>query len=192
MAKRVSQADDYLPELAAALETERSRAPDVTLPWSWWKEQAERFHRTPNNIYRRAITHGLYTPPSDREEGRLPQESAPPSAPSPSSAPLHVSSEERVPYSAGAGNPVPRASSRSTPSTPSGLATRVLTERLRAMTEMAELIGGLEGRIAELEGERDREQARAQESLRALDRLSRVLEEAARTVDALRRLNSGV
>ncbi|MBW3624448.1 MAG: hypothetical protein KY468_13665 [Armatimonadetes bacterium] len=67
-------------------------------------------------------------------------------------------------------------------------ATRILTERLQAMAEMADLLGELEERIQTLEREREEEGARKWETLRALDRLARVLEEASGTVAALRGL----
>src|SRR5579863_5502418 len=66
MGRRVSQSEDYIEELARAIEAERSRDPDVQLSWDWWREQAARFGVTPNNIYSRAISRGLYIPPSKR------------------------------------------------------------------------------------------------------------------------------
>jgi hypothetical protein len=59
------------------------------------------------------------------------------------------------------------------------------------MGEIADALGEMEERIHALERERDAEAAKTREAVRALDRLSRVLEEASGTVAALRQLYEG-
>ena len=189
MNKRVSQGTDYINELSRAIEKERAKDPDFVLPWDWWRKQAELYKVTPNNIYSRAVSRGLYTPPNKRTDaaGRAVESeavqkeatrgerdtlsratlSATPAAPAPPSSPPPAERE--------VGKPV-RSSAR------------LITERLQAMAEVAGALGEMEERIAELEREREGEASRRRETLRALDRLARVLEEASGTVAALQQL----
>lgn len=190
MRKRVTQEEDYLDELARLIEEERARDPDGALPWAWWKQQAERFQVTPNNIYSRAKSHGLYTPPSRRGDSGSRPETVPVTPASPARRRAAAKKAPAAPpadAAAGAGErDAPQSNRTARSSSPS--AARALTERLQAMAEMADLLGGLEERVHELEREREAETARRKETLRALDRLARVLDEAAGTVSALQQL----
>lgn len=57
---------DYFDAVEAAVREAQRKDPDVILPWSWWKEQAQQHNMTPNAIYTRAVKIGLYTPPDKR------------------------------------------------------------------------------------------------------------------------------
>ena len=147
------------------LEAERARDPEVELSWDWWRRQAELYGVTPNNIYSRAVSRGLYIPVSRRSERAVDQavSSQPERREPPSTPPLAT--------------PPPRG------------ATQVLTERLQAMADVAGMLGEMEARIGELEREKEASDARSREAGRALDRLGRVLGDAVETIAALKQLH---
>ena len=88
------------------------------------------------------------------------------------------------PEKKGTGDAPPGTANAGTPAT----ATSVIAGRLRAMADVAGVLQELEARIAGLEQEKNVEDARRHEAMRALDRLGRVLEEAVGTVAALKQL----
>ena len=64
----------------------------------------------------------------------------------------------------------------------------VISERLHALADVAGLLGELEDRVHEMDRQKTLEDARRREALRALDRLGRIMSEAAETVEALKSL----
>jgi hypothetical protein len=205
MGRRVSHSQDYIYNIADAVASARSKDPDVVLDWEWWKRQAALYNVTPNNIYSRAISRGIYTPPSKRTSGSSEKHrkatapttastesgsAVPLSEPTLPEAQQPPSSRPRTIEIAPAIETAPRQTSSKSPGRDrtASLTTRALTERLKAMAEMTDLIGEMEEKIVELEHEKEIETLRRRESLRALDRLERVMEEAIHTVSALKEL----
>lgn len=62
---------DYFDEVVAEVRQAQQEDPDVVLPWSWWRRQAERHGMTPNAVYTRAIKVGLYVHPAKRGQANV-------------------------------------------------------------------------------------------------------------------------
>jgi hypothetical protein len=172
MGARVTAEEDYIEKLTEEIERERAAHPGESIPWSWWKERAEAYGVTPNNIYSRAISRGVYIPPSGRTRSRTRTAARSVTSGAKSSVERDAPSSSHTP--------------ETSPKTPS--ASGILASSLKEMAQMAELLSEMEGRVTEMEREKEREAARRREALRALDRLARVMEEVSGTLDAVRRL----
>jgi hypothetical protein len=154
-------------------------------------------------LYSRAKRIGIYTPPPRKGTGdgvrtalndKAPESG--PGHPKRRNAPNTRETEPIPPAESDRDTPRPEVGARKEGTgTPPGrtapASTRLLTERLHAMAELADALGEMEERVHALERERETEAAKNREAVRALDRLARVLEEASGTVAALRQLYEG-